>query len=449
MHAAILSVFIAVFMIQGCGTSTPLEQRDSAAPLRTWFPRYANAFFYRHHAEYKVAAAIHYAHGKAHDDLQQTRLERAYYFDAAFEADYLDRLYHPPLTEPTMMMFGPYSGQAFWKLYRAIDWTHGHHEATYDILAEDRIPWDRKKEWTDRALEAYLNRDPAAARSPAVLELTLRRAGVMMKPYFGAFRKNYPRSNSFFYTAHWWHPVIYEAMMIGGNGPGQDEAVWRTNELTFTQVLNNRPRRMLLSREAMPRYARLSPESANIFDNLHMLHGIAYDILAYEGWTVDQKQAELYRVIRAMAYQPGDEKFSRTFAVPNPDMDPRVYAPWMETPEGAMTAMMEDMFREMWPAMSPDGSTEVPAEVLDQLRKKLAPGHQEGELPGSLLDAVKALVPNIRMEEHASEPGVAPREMIAAMLAGWERKARAIPDIPPLPVAAEPSLPPGPAAAPL
>jgi hypothetical protein len=32
---------------------------------------------------------------------------------------------------------------------------------------------------------------------------------------------------------------------------------------------------MVLSREIMPRYSRMSPESANIFDNLHMLHGIA------------------------------------------------------------------------------------------------------------------------------------------------------------------------------
>ena len=43
----------------------------------------------------------------------------------------------------------------------------------------------------------------------------------------------------------------------------------------------DRPGRMLLSREIMPRYARMSPESENIFDNLHMLHGIAYSILAF------------------------------------------------------------------------------------------------------------------------------------------------------------------------
>ncbi len=54
----------------------------------------------------------------------------------------------------------------------------------------------------------------------------------------------------------------------------------------------------------MPRYARMSPESANIFDNLHMLHGIAYSILAYPGWSIEEKRAEMYRVIEAMGYQP-------------------------------------------------------------------------------------------------------------------------------------------------
>lgn len=52
----------------------------------------------------------------------------------------------------------------------------------------------------------------------------------------------------------------------------------------------------------MPHYFRFSPESANIFDNLHMLHAIAYDILAYEQWTIEQKRAELYRVVKAMKY---------------------------------------------------------------------------------------------------------------------------------------------------
>jgi hypothetical protein len=76
---------------------------------------------------------------------------------------------------------------------------------------------------------------------------------------------------------------------------------------------------MLLSREMMPRYSRLTPESANIFDNLHMLHGIAYDILAYEGWTIEQKRREMYRVLEAMSEQPGDRELARKFPIPDGD----------------------------------------------------------------------------------------------------------------------------------
>ena len=73
--------------------------------------------------------------------------------------------------------------------------------------------------------------------------------------------------------------------------------------------------------QMMPRYSSTSPESANIFDNLHILHGIVYDILAFEGWTLEEKRAELYRVLDAMAYQPGDEKLARKFKEMHPGDD--------------------------------------------------------------------------------------------------------------------------------
>jgi hypothetical protein len=75
-----------------------------AAPLRTFFPRYNTPFFYRHLPQYQTSAAIHFAHGKAHDDLELTPLSRAYYYDAAADASYLEMLYDKLHTEPSMMM---------------------------------------------------------------------------------------------------------------------------------------------------------------------------------------------------------------------------------------------------------------------------------------------------------------------------------------------------------
>jgi hypothetical protein len=119
--------------------------------------------------------------------------------------------------------------------------------------------------------------------------------------------------------------------------------------LLWQEVLPNRPEAMLPSREIMPRYSQLSPESANIFDNLHMLHGIAYDILAYEGWSVEEKRKEMYRVIDAMSYHPGDERLAARFTLPYPDVNPLVYEPWMRGTEVEMNRIMHEMMEEMMP----------------------------------------------------------------------------------------------------
>ena len=185
--------------------------------------------------------------------------------------------------------------------------------------------------------------------------------------------------------------------------------------------MRERPQRMLLAREAMPRYARLSPESANIFDNLHMLHGFAYDILAYEGWTLEEKRRELVRVIEAMSYQPGDEALARKFSLPYPEMDPRVYADWMR------------------PAMSPDGAETPPAAVMEQARKKFAPGVQEGEHPGSLMEALAVVAPGMKHDPAAMAPGAGSSRMVEMMLAGWRKRHGSMSGVAPIPMDEDPT----------
>jgi hypothetical protein len=400
-------------------------------------------FYRRHNPSYRTGAAIHYAHARQHDYLQLTPLAQHEARDEAWNRDYLAFLRSGPRIEPSMEYYGPYIGRAMWNLYLAIDWTHMHHEQTYDIMSARDVPWDKKKQWTDRAVRYYVEKMPGIARSIAPLDVTMRRAGVMMKPYFSYFRNYYPNSNNFFYWAHWWHPAIYEAQMIAGNDAEQDQAVAMVEGPVAEQVQANRPLRMELSREIMPRYARMSPESANIFDNLHMLHGISYDILAYEGWTIEQKRAEMYRVIKAMAYQPGDENYVRKFPIPYPDMDPRVYADWMRGADGEMSRIMREMLHEMMPLMMADGMTpEMEARVMRQFMMKLTPGFQEGEHEGSLADALNKEMPGMTMMPEAMEPGATPAKMIEAMLEGWRQKYADMPDAPPIPMEQDPDLPP-------
>uniref|UniRef100_C6E1C5 Uncharacterized protein n=1 Tax=Geobacter sp. (strain M21) TaxID=443144 RepID=C6E1C5_GEOSM len=416
-----------------------LEQRNDVSYLRG---PYNGGFFHNENEAFRVSAAIHFAHGIQHDYLQLEPLSQHEATDARADASYLSMMERPPRTEPEMETYGPYTARTMWQLYRAIDWTHMHHEQTYDIMADPDIPWDKKKQWTDRAVRYYLDKLDIP-RSPAPLDVTMRRAAVMMKPYTTLFRNHYPKSNNFFYAAHWWHPVVYEAQMLGGNGEPQRQMVREIDRVMFSEVLKERPLRMLLSREVMPRYSRMSPESANIFDNLHMLHGIAYDILSYERWSVEQKRDELYRVIRAMSYQPGDEKLARKFQTPHPDLDPRVYAPWMKGVPGDMNRIMMEMMEEMMPHMMPQPpDPQMKAMMMEQFIKKLTPGMQEGEQTGSIMDAMKALMPQMKMSPESMEPGKTPQMMVDAMLKGWQEKYGSLPDVTPISMEREPQTPP-------
>lgn len=412
------------------------EQRNEVGHL---LGPYNSAFFFRHNSSFRYSGAFHFHHSLQHDLLQLTPLERRHAVDAEFDQRVFDFVREKKAyTEPTMELYGQYVARMAWRVYRAIDWTHMHHEQTYDIMSDAGIPWEKKKEWTDKAVAYYLKKNPVA-RSVAPLDVTMRRAGVMMKPYFTYYRNYYPQSNSQAWIAHWWHPVIYEAIMISGNGRAQEQNIGATNATMFDAVYPDRPERMLLSREIMPRYSRMSPESANIFDNLHMLHGVVYDILAYEGWSESEKRAELYRFIDAMSYRPGDERLARKFRTPYPNVDPRVYSPWMRGPEGEMSRIMKEMMDEMMPMMMPKGMSPArKAQVMAQFKMKMKMGMQPGEIPGSLHDAMMKMMPGMTMDPAAVEPGKTPQKMVDTMLAGWERKYGGMPDIAPWPMEHQP-----------
>ena len=447
------------------------EPRNEVSYLRGPYNKGVNAFFARNNASFRYSAAFHYHHGKEHDLMQLTPYPQMGRVDHEFNVSVTDFVYGKKAkTEPTMELYGPYTDRFAHTLYRTIDWTHMHHEQTYDIMADKDISWADKKKWTDRAVRYYLDKNRSIARSIAPIDITMRRAAVMMKPYFTLYRNYSPESNSCAWVAHWWHPAAYEAMMIAGNDSEQEQSLGQMNKTMLNQVFAVRPERMILSRELMPRYSRMSPESANIFDNLHMLHGIAYDILAYKAWSPAQKRAELYRVIDAMGYKPGDEKYVRKFSEPYPDLDPRVYAPWMGAQEGEMSRIMVEMMMEMMPMMMPQMMPEgmsmeqMAAMKPEEIRAKMTPaqremhdklmaqfkmkntqGIQPGELPGSLRDAMIAQMQSMGMEMKmmpgSTEPGKSSPMMANAMLRGWTAKYGNMPDIPSIDMSAEPTLP--------
>jgi len=440
----------AAALFFGLPLSARAEQRNVVSFRQD---KYNESFYYQHNYDYRLGAAMHFFHSKQHDLNFLTPIDDHAMQDALLNRESMTILQNPPHTEPNMEYYAPYSERAIWQVLRAIDWTHVHHEQTYDIVSASSIPWDKKAEYTDKAVDWYLSKELAGIpRSPSPLDVTMRRAGVMMKPYFTLFRNYYPKSSTLFFVAHWWHPASYESMMIAGEDDHrQGVALKQMDDTMWTKVMPEagRPQRMILSREVMPRYSRMSPESANIFDNLHMLHGIVYDCLAYPGWTPKQKQAELYRVIRAMSYQPGDEKLARKFSEPHPNMDPRVYAGWMRGDEGEMSRIMMEMMQEMMPMMMPSITPEQKERVMAQFKMKMKPGMQPGELPGSLMDALMKVMPGMKMTPDMTAPGVTPTMMTGMMVQDWQAKYGAMPGIAPLPMqdGGPQSVPPLPAAA--
>ena len=227
---------ISTLFIVSCSSRTvpSVESRNEVSYIRG---PYNTAFFKRHNSSERYSAGFHFHHGMQHDVLQTTPLKDREKEDSLFDVTVVKHVTNADIpVGPTMEFFGPYTSRIAWKMYRAIDWTHEHHEQTYDILSSKKIPWSKKKKWTDRAVKYYLQKNKDVARSIAPLDITMRRAAVMMKPYFTYYRNYYPKSNGDAWVAHWWHPAIYEALMISGNGNAQEKNVKATNDLMFDKV---------------------------------------------------------------------------------------------------------------------------------------------------------------------------------------------------------------------
>ena len=147
-------VLLGVGGLMGCSPNAATvnsgEPRTEVSYLRG---PYNAAMFRRNRPSEQYSAGFHYHHGKQHDLLQLTPLKNREQVDADFDRQVVEYVTNRRVkVGPTMAIYGPYTGQMAWKLYRTIDWTHQHHEQTYDIMASRRVPWDKKKVFTNRAV---------------------------------------------------------------------------------------------------------------------------------------------------------------------------------------------------------------------------------------------------------------------------------------------------------
>jgi hypothetical protein len=63
---------------------------------------------------------------------------------------------------------------------------------------------------------------------------------------------------------------------------------------------------MPLVAEVAPRFAKMFPSAAHIFDNLHMMHDMTNDIMVDERLSREQKEAQIERMLLSQTYASQD-----------------------------------------------------------------------------------------------------------------------------------------------
>ena len=179
------------------------------------------------------------------------------------------------------------------------DWAHVLHRQVYDVLADERVPLDRKDARIARILAYYKTRpDLAFSSVPKTMDL-------MEEEYYGrAFRQRYPKFNGLIWAYHWLQVGLYEPLVTAGSMSARRAGVQATTRRFFQMIENapqHMPRLMPMTAAIAPTFAARYPEVAIIFDNLHGMHDVISDILASPKVPRDRKRevilgvAERYR----------------------------------------------------------------------------------------------------------------------------------------------------------
>ena len=93
---------------------------------------------------------------------------------------------------------------------------------------------------------------------------------------------------------------------MGPTPEAQARELDRIIDLFVDSVLANPPEYMPLTAEVAPRFSKMFPAAAHIFDNLHMMHDITNDIMVDETLTREQKEAEIDRMLMNQIYATQD-----------------------------------------------------------------------------------------------------------------------------------------------
>jgi hypothetical protein len=297
-------IFVYPFLVLLLFSATMMDGKTFGSGQRDrifYLPgAYNFAFYNKHPRVYRTVSADHFIHAIALEILfrygsENDLLEGEVYDEA------LNVWSHPPKFGLTTEIISPEFSKLAWKATNIFDWVDMLHEQLYDILADERIK-DKKKAY-EEAIAYYLS-EPDLALSPEPISMD-----VMDRQYYsGAFRFRYTRFNALIWAFHWLEPTFFEALFIFEDPVKRDKIMQMWIEEN-NDWFKNPTQRMPLMRDTASQWSRFAPVAANIFDNVHTLHGMIVDIMASS--KVKDKKAEIDRAIKLMQTLPGSDSNER------------------------------------------------------------------------------------------------------------------------------------------
>ena len=258
-------------------------------------PASYNLAFYDAHTE---AARSFYAAHYAHFGVYEAALVHGEDATEAFHEleDRVRKLVsEPPRFEPAAELIAPQWAKIAFPTSRSMEWTHMLHQQLYDILTDPSV--EDREAAGKRAIAYYLSNGESAFSTRGYGHRWMMSGGA----WAGIFARTYPELNGILWAYHWHHAAIYEALMEPT--PEARERDLERVIRTFTDsVLVDPPETMPLTAEIAPRFSRMFPAAAQIFDNLHMMHDVANDVMVDIRLSRAEKEVEIERMRRNMSY---------------------------------------------------------------------------------------------------------------------------------------------------
>ncbi len=293
----LLLLLILLIAFEASGEAWAIAKRDRIFYLPG---EYNFAFYNKHPKVYRTVSADHYIHAIALEILFRYGSENELLEGEIYE-EALRIWSNPPRFGLTTELTSPEFAKLSWKATNIFDWADMLHEQLYDILADERIK-DKKRAY-EEAIAYYLS-EPDLALSPDTIPMD-----VMDNQYYSsAFRISYPKFNALIWAFHWLEPTFFEGLLLFEDPIKREKILqmWIDENIDW---FKNPTQRMPLMRDTAFQWTKFSPVAANIFDNVHTLHGMIADIMASP--KVKDKQTEITRAIKLMQTLPGSDSNNR------------------------------------------------------------------------------------------------------------------------------------------